>query len=84
MKEITKIMVNDFKIMKLGFDFMGYKVDKKQSLSFHHLVIPYRYCQKLGLGEGYFYRNGAILRQDTSHDYLHLIENIDPEIFYYQ
>ena len=82
MKKITERMIKDFKIMKLGFDFMGYKVDKKQSLSFHHLVIPHRYCQKLGLGEGYFYRNGAILRQDTSHDYLHLIENIDPEIFY--
>ena len=26
--------------------------------------------------------NGAILRQNTSHDYLHSIERIDPEIFY--
>lgn len=81
MREITEKMINNFKIMKLGFDFMGYKVDKKQSLSFHHLVIPHRYCQKLGLGEGYFYRNGAILRQDTSHDYLHLIEAKDYDLF---
>lgn len=28
-----------------------------------------------------FLWNGAILRQDTSHDYLHLIENIDREMF---
>ena len=82
MKEITKIMVNDFKIMKLGMDFMGYHVNRKQDLSFHHLIIQRRHCKEAGLGEGYLYWNGAILRQNTSHDYLHLIENIDPEIFY--
>ena len=82
MKEITKIMVNDFKIMKLGYDFLGYKVNRKQDLSFHHLIIQRRHCKEAGLGEGYLYWNGAILRQNTSHDYLHLIENIDPDIFY--
>ena len=82
MKEITKIMVNDFKIMKLGYDFLGYKVNRKQDLSFHHLIIPRRHCKEAGLGEGYLYWNGAILRQNTSHDYLHLIENVDPDIFY--
>ena len=82
MKEITKIMVNDFKIMKLGMDFMGYHVNRKQELSYHHLIIPRRHCKEAGLGEGYLYWNGAILRQNTSHDYLHLIENIDPDIFY--
>ena len=82
MKEITKIMVNDFKIMKLGYDFLGYKVNRKQDLSFHHLIIPRRHCKEAGLGEGYLYWNGAILRQNTSHDYLHLIEKIDPDIFY--
>ena len=82
MKEITKIMVNDFKIMKLGYDFLGYKVTRKQDLSFHHLIIQRRHCKEAGLGEGYLYWNGAILRQNTSHDYLHLIEKIDPDIFY--
>ena len=82
MREVTKLMVNDFKIMKLGYDFLGYKVNRKQDLSFHHLIIPRRHCKEAGLGEGYLYWNGAILRQNTSHDYLHLIENIDPDIFY--
>ena len=82
MREVTKIMVNDFKIMKLGVDFMGYHVNRKQDLSYHHLIIPRRHCKEAGLGEGYLYWNGAILRQNTSHDYLHLIENIDPDIFY--
>ena len=80
MKEITKIMVNDFKIMKLGMDFMGYHVNRKQDLSYHHLIIPRRHCKEAGLGEGYLYWNGAILRQNTSHDYLHIIENIKKEI----
>ena len=31
--------------------------------------------------EGYLYWNGAILRQDTSHDYLHTIENYDYDRF---
>ena len=82
MKEITKIMVNDFKIMKLGMDFMGYHVNRKQDLSYHHLIIPRRHCKEAGLGEGYLYWNGSILRQNTSHDYLHIIEKIDPDIFY--
>ena len=82
MKEITKIMINDFKIMKLGYDFLGYKVNRKQDLSYHHLIIPRRHCKGAGLGEGYLYWNGAILRQNTSHDYLHIIEKIDPDIFY--
>ena len=82
MREVTKIMVNDFKIMKLGMDFMGYHVNRKQDLSFHHLIIQRRHCKEAGLGEGYLYWNGAILRQNTSHDYLHNIERVDPEIFY--
>ena len=82
MKNITEQMIKDFKIMKLGFDFMGYKVDKKQSLSFHHLIIPHRESKNYGIGDGYLYWNGAILRQNTSHDYLHIIEKKDAEIFY--
>lgn len=81
MKEITKQMIKNFRIMKIGIDFMGYKVDRKESLSFHHLVIPHRDCKLFGLGEGYLSWNGAILRQDTSHDYLHLIERIDYDMF---
>ena len=82
MREVTKIMVNDFKIMKLGMDFMGYKVNRTKDLSFHHLIIPHRESKTYGIGEGYLYWNGAILRQDTSHEYAHVIEKIDPDIFY--
>lgn len=81
MKEITEKMIKDFKIINLGYDFMGYQIDKKRSLSFHHLIVPHRDCHNKGLGEGYLYWNGAILNQLTSHDYLHLIEKIDYDIF---
>ena len=82
MREVTKLMIKDFKIMKLGYDFMGYKVNRTKDLSFHHLIIPHRESKAYGIGEGYLYWNGAILRQNTSHDYLHTIEKIDPDIFY--
>ena len=82
MREVTKLMIKDFKIMKLGYDFMGYKVNRTKDLSFHHLIIPHRESKAYGIGEGYLYWNGAILRQNTSHDYLHIIEKIDPDIFY--
>lgn len=81
MKEITEKMIKDFRIMKLRFDFMGYKVDRKQSLSFHHLIVPHRESKDYGIGEGYLYWNGAILRQNTSHDYLHIIEAKDYDLF---
>ena len=38
MKSITKLMINEFKIMQLGFDFMGYRVEKQNSLSFDNLI----------------------------------------------
>lgn len=74
-------MINEFNIKKLGYDFMGYKVDRTKDLSFHHLIIPHRESRAYGIGEGYLYWNGAILVQDTSHEYLHRIEQKDPEIF---
>ena len=81
MKEITKLMVKKYELMKLGYDFMGYDIINKNNLSFHHLIIPHRDCRALGLGEGYLEWNGAILNQNTSHNYLHLIEAKDYDMF---
>ena len=83
MRAITNLMINDFKLKKLGYDFMGFSFKRKEQLSFHHLRISKHDCKALNIpSEGYLYWNGAILRQDTSHDYLHLIEQYDLEIFY--
>lgn len=81
MRDITKQMIDYYKIMKLGYDFLGYPVYQKNKLSFHHLVIARRYCKEAGLGEGYLWWNGAILSQSTSHEYLHLIEAKDFDMF---
>lgn len=82
MREITKVMIRTFKIDKLGYDFMAYTFKRKEDLSFHHLIVPHRECKQMGLGEGYLFWNGAILNQRTSHDYLHVIEHTDPDMFY--
>lgn len=79
MKQITRDMIKIYRIK--DFDFMGYNVKRKESLSFHHLIVARRYCKQQGLGEGYYKWNGAILVQNTSHDYLHTIETIDYDVF---
>ena len=81
MREITKEMIKLYDIKKLGYDFMGYTFRNINELSFHHLIVPHRDCKREGLGEGYLLWNGAILKQDTSHEYLHMIERIDREVF---
>lgn len=81
MKQVTKLLINDFKIKELGYDFMGYSLQRYDSYTFHHLIISRQYCKKYGLGKGYWYGNGVILCGETSHPYLHLIESIEPELF---
>lgn len=81
MREVTKLMIKEYKLMKIGYDFMGFQIKNKKDLSFHHLIIPRRLCKEFGLGEGYIRWNGAILNQCTSHDYLHLIEAKDFDMF---
>ena len=81
MREITKEMIKLYDIKKLGYDFMGYTFRNINELSFHHLIVPHRDCKREGLGEGYLLWNGAILKQDSSHEYLHTIERIDREVF---
>lgn len=83
MKEITKQMIEIYRIKKLGYDFMGYEFNNLNSLSYHHLIVARKYCYDLGLGDGFFFWNGAILVQHTSHDYLHVIERIDKDRFNY-
>lgn len=81
MREITKIMIKKYALNKLGYDFMGYTFSNINQLSFHHLIVPHRLCKAKGLGEGYLEWNGAILRQNTSHNYLHIVERYDYDMF---
>lgn len=77
MKEVTKLMINEFKIKQLDCDFMGYSLQKNDIYTFHHLIIPNREGGKITRD------NGAILCGNTSHPYLHLIENKDYDMFCY-
>lgn len=76
MKDITRLMVLMYKLDLLGIDFMGYEKEGNGELSYHHLIIPKR---KGGIET---IQNGAIIRR-IPHDYLHIIERYDPEIFRY-
>lgn len=83
MKTITKLMYDEFNIRRLKIDFCGYQVKRKESISFHHLIIARKDCKQLHVPcEGYVRWNGALLVQETSNEYLHIIEHVDPEIFY--
>ena len=81
MRELTKIMIKKYALTKLKYDFMGYPFSNTNQLSFHHLIVPKRLCPMYELGHGYFEWNGAILRQDTAHDYLHIVERYDRDMF---
>lgn len=80
MKEITRLMIKEFNLKKLGCDFMGFRLNRGDIYTYHHLIVPHRHCKEMGLGEGYTRQNGTILFT-TSHEYLHLIESKDLEIF---
>lgn len=67
-------MCNYWKILELGYDFAGFEIAKKD-VSYHHLIIPNR------LGGPATVQNGAILNGSTSHPYIHVIENYDPDMF---
>ena len=75
-------MIDEYNLKKLGYDFMGFRFKRVNELSFHHLLIPHRDCKKVE-ADGYVKWNGAILVQDTSHEYLHLIERYDRDRFEY-
>ena len=77
MKQVTKLMIQDYKIQELGCDFMGFHLNQNDRATFHHLIIPNRE------GGPYARWNGAILNGETSHPYLHLIEAVDYEKFCY-
>ena len=81
MREITKIMIEKYRLKKLKYDMMGYMFKRTQDLSFHHTIISHKDCKELRLGEGYWEWNGSILVQKSSHDFLHIVENYDYDRF---
>ena len=77
MRKVTRLLIREFKLKEVGFDFMGYHLNAGDKYTFHHLVIARRF------GGPYARWNGAILCGNTSHPYLHTIEEYDHDMFYY-
>lgn len=71
MRKILNLMTNLYNLN--GIDFLGYKVDKNNPYTFHHLV---KKCE----GGKETIKNGAILTRN-SHQYLHIIESRDFETY---
>ena len=74
---MTKIIIRELRIQQLGYDMMGYSLQKGDIYTLHHLIIPKRD------GGKELRWNCAVLCGDTSHQYLHLIELKDNDIFNY-
>ena len=74
MGSIANKLFNDFELYKLGYDFMGYTFDDKKQISYHH-IQPRHYKGKTT------YNNGALLVRETSHNYIHTIEEYEFQLF---
>lgn len=73
MKRIVKQMIVLYDLKKTGICFMGYRLDA--NANYHHLI-------KRENGGPTSIPNGAVIN-DSAHDYLHIIEFYDPEMFVY-
>lgn len=73
MKPIEKLMIDKYNILKVGIDFMGYRVTDKSKLSYHHF-FPKRKGGKDTI------ENGSIIIR-WAHDYLHDIEKTERDSF---
>lgn len=73
MKNITKIMIDQYNVQKI--DWMGYKLNKDNLYTYHHIV-------KKEHGGEETIENGAILTK-IAHEYLHKIECKDIELYNY-
>lgn len=80
MRDITHEMIEIFRIDELQYDFMGYTFKRLGDLNFHHLIVPHCKCSDMRT-KGTILWNGSILRQSTSHEYLHIIEEYDRDMF---
>lgn len=74
MTKLNDKLFYDFELYKLGYDFMGYIFDSKKDISYHH-IQPRHYKGKTT------YENGALLCRETSHNYIHTIEEYEFNLF---
>lgn len=74
MSRLREKLYKKYNVESLGFDFMGYEFQSKKELSTHH-IIPRHSGGQTKQG------NLCVLNRDTSHNYIHLIEDYDYKVF---
>lgn len=74
MSQIVKEMRDIYRLKH--YDFMGYTFKTVNDLSYHHIV------KRIDGGPRTF-DNGALLVADTAHQYLHIIESREYEMYEY-
>ena len=73
MKECLVQLIDQFDTLKIGYDWLDWKIDKKKELTFHHI-------KEARNGGKYTLRNGApLIRQ--SHDYLNYLDIHDNKLY---
>lgn len=74
MSKLREKLYKNYDLEKLGYDFMGYGFKDKKELSTHHILPRHSGGQTKK-------NNLCVLNRYTSHNYIHLIEDIDFKIF---
>ena len=82
MDAVTKELMKKYNLKKIGLDFCGYTIDNINNISYHHLILPSSIKGKRTFDNGVILMQGQGYNDSNSHDYLHLIEHIEPDIFY--
>lgn len=74
MSRLRERLYKDYNIENLGYDFMGYEFGSKKELSTHHIIPRHTGGQSKK-------NNLCVLNRNTSHNYIHLIEDYDYKTF---
>ena len=74
MSRLRERLYKDYKVEELGYDFMGYTFSSRKELSTHHILPKH-------MGGTTKKSNLCVLSRDTSHNYIHLIEDYDIKVF---
>ena len=74
MSRLRERLYKEYNLEELGYDFMGYTFNSKKELSTHHIIPKHSGGQTKK-------DNLCVLNRVTSHNYIHVIEDIDTKTF---
>lgn len=74
MSRLRERLYKEYDLENLGYDFMGYEFGSKKELSTHHIIPRHSGGQTKK-------NNLCVLTRDTSHNYIHLIEDYEYKTF---